>query len=241
MAEVLVDPRLFGALLAGLLVDDPVVRARAADAVEKISEVHPEYLRFYRAKLAGELARCEQKEVRWHVGQMLPRIRWNTREQQQVCDTLTDYLRDSSSIVKASAIQALADLARQTPGFRPSLLRQFQKLRVSGTPAMRARGRKLLTELRGSTRRSASRLRNRSHSSRESSLALLCARYEAERLTDVDMEGFNAAKLSKLSVGFAHRAHETALGAGPVAAGPRSKRQPTDGSRIFCRIRLIQP
>ncbi len=40
-ADVLADPRLFGALFVGLSVDDPVVRARAADAVEKISTVHP--------------------------------------------------------------------------------------------------------------------------------------------------------------------------------------------------------
>jgi hypothetical protein len=42
VTDVLADPRLFGALFAGLSVDDPVVRARAADAVEKISVIHPE-------------------------------------------------------------------------------------------------------------------------------------------------------------------------------------------------------
>jgi hypothetical protein len=147
VAEVLGKGKLFGALFAGLSVDDPVVRARAADAVEKISTVHPEYLGPYRAKLVGELARCEQKEVRWHVAQMLPRLRWNTRERQQVCDILKDYLRDSSSIVKTFAMQALADLTTQAPALRPAVLRQLQDLTAHGTPAMRARGRKLLAAL----------------------------------------------------------------------------------------------
>ena len=155
VTDVLADPRLFGALFAGLSVDDPVVRARAADAVEKISVIHPEYLRPYSATLVGELARCEQKEVRWHVAQMLPRLRWNARERQEVCDILTDYLHDSSSIVKTFAMQALADLTTQAPELRPAVLRQLQKLTVSGTPAMRARGRKLLAEWSGSTRRPA--------------------------------------------------------------------------------------
>ena len=53
-------------------------------------------------------------------------------------------------------MQALADLTRQVLDFRPALLRQLQQLTVSGTPAMRARGRKLLAELR-------KRLRNSSH------------------------------------------------------------------------------
>jgi hypothetical protein len=153
VTDVLADPRLFGALFAGLSADDPVVRARAADAVEKISVIHPEYLRPYRATLVGELARCEQKEVRWHVHQMLPRLWWNARERQEVCDILTDYLRDSSSIVKTFAMQALADLAARAPDLRPAVLRQLQKLTVSGTPAMRARGRKLLAEFSGSTMR----------------------------------------------------------------------------------------
>ena len=153
VAAVLVERKLFGDLFSGLSVDDPVVRARAADAVEKISVTHPEYLRPYRAQLVGELAHCEQKEVRWHVAQILPRLRWNAGERQEVYAILTGYLRDSSSIVKTFAMQGLADLAAQNLEFRPAVLRQLQKLTRSGTPAMRARGRKLLAEFSGSTRR----------------------------------------------------------------------------------------
>ncbi len=155
VAEVLAERKLFSALFAGLFFDDPVVRARAADAVEKISVIHPEYLRPYKATLVEGLARCKQKEVRWHVAKMLPRLQWNTREQQQVYDILAEYLGDSSSIVKTFAMHSLADLTTQAPKRRPAVLRQLKKLTVIGTPAMRARGRKLLAELSGSTSRSA--------------------------------------------------------------------------------------
>ncbi len=161
VAEVLAERKLFSDLFAGLSFDDPVVRARAADAVEKISAIHPECLRPYRATLAGELARCEQKEVRWHVAQMLSRLQWSTRERQEVYAILTDYLRDSSSIVKTFAMQALVDLSTQAPEFRPAVLRQLQKLTVRGTPAMRARGRKLVAELSGSIRRPARNAKGR--------------------------------------------------------------------------------
>jgi len=90
--------------------------------------------------------------VRWHVAQMLPHVRWSTREQQRVAQILQGYLRDFSSIVKTCAMQALADLTRQAPDLRPALLRQLQKLTVSGTSVMRARGRKLLAELKDSDR-----------------------------------------------------------------------------------------
>lgn len=147
VAEVLANPERFGALFAGLFTADPVVRARAADAVEKISAIHPEYLRPYRAHLLGDLARCDQNEVRWHIAQILPRLRWNRRQQRQVYDLLQQYLRGRSSIVKTFAMQALADLAQQRPALRPVVLRQVRALSAHGTPAMRARGRKLLPAL----------------------------------------------------------------------------------------------
>jgi len=56
VAAVLGQPTLFGSLFAGLSGDDPVVRARAADAVEKITVVHPEYLQPYKSNLIGPLA-----------------------------------------------------------------------------------------------------------------------------------------------------------------------------------------
>jgi hypothetical protein len=67
VSEVLVDPTQFGDLFRGLFVEDLVVRARAADAVEKITVVHPEFLHPYKSNLIGPLAECDQKEVRWRV------------------------------------------------------------------------------------------------------------------------------------------------------------------------------
>ena len=149
VAAVLRQPTLFGALCVGLSVEDPVVRARAADAVEKITVVHPEFLQPYKSNLIGPLAECDQKEVRWHVAQMLPRVRWDARDRQRVAQILGGYLRDSSSIVKTCAMQALAELTQQAPDLRPAVRRQLQQLTATGTPAMRARGRKLVAELKG--------------------------------------------------------------------------------------------
>ncbi|NTW65016.1 MAG: hypothetical protein HGB21_01695, partial [Nitrospirae bacterium] len=44
VAEVLARPALFREVLSGMLTGDPLVRMRAADAVEKITASHPEYL-----------------------------------------------------------------------------------------------------------------------------------------------------------------------------------------------------
>jgi len=161
VADVAANPTFFRAVFSGLQSDDAVLRARAADAVEKITARHPEYLRRYKTQLIGPLARVNQKEVRWHVAQMLPRVQWNESERQRVLGILMNYLNDTSSIVKTFAMQALADLAHKNPELIPRVLTHLRELTVIGTPAMKARGRKLLAGLGGLTRRSTGRVKKR--------------------------------------------------------------------------------
>ena len=63
-AEVLAKPSLFHELFSGMLDGDPIVRMRAADAVEKVTAKHPEWLKPYKRKLLGSVAAIDQQEVR---------------------------------------------------------------------------------------------------------------------------------------------------------------------------------
>jgi hypothetical protein len=45
------NPVLFDDLFQGLLTDDPLIRMRAADAVEKITVRHPDYIQPYKELL----------------------------------------------------------------------------------------------------------------------------------------------------------------------------------------------
>ena len=147
VAEVLADPTLFGAVFEGMLAADPVLRMRAADAVEKITAQHPEYLRPYKTKLFRQVARIDQSEVRWHVAQMVSRLDLSRAERRRVVDLLTEYLQDESKIVRTFSMQALADIAERDADLRPSILMQLQELTRTGSPAMQSRGRKLLARL----------------------------------------------------------------------------------------------
>jgi hypothetical protein len=147
VADVIEEPGLFSVLVDGLDADDPIVRMRAADAMEKITALHPEYLAPCKKLLIALAAISREKEVRWHLAQMLPRVKLNRPERQHVVGILMEYFDDSSSIVKTHAMQALADIARQAPELRPSALAHLRELTLIGTPAMKARGRKLCAEL----------------------------------------------------------------------------------------------
>ena len=153
VAEVIDDPGLFKALVCGLLSDDAVVRMRAADAMEKVSARHPEYLQSHKGFLIRQAAGSDQKEVRWHLAQMLPRLALTPKETRQVVGLMIRYFEDGSSIVKTHAMQALADLAGRNPALRPSVMLHLRELTAIGTPAMRARGRMLLAAMAGKPRR----------------------------------------------------------------------------------------
>lgn len=64
VADVLKDATLFDVLAGGLSADDAIVRMRAADAMEKISAIHPEYLHPHKKFLIALPAESHEKEVR---------------------------------------------------------------------------------------------------------------------------------------------------------------------------------
>jgi hypothetical protein len=90
---------------------------------------------------------ASEQELRWHLAQMVPRLRLTSKERQRTAAALRRYLQDHSSIVKTCALQALADLAIQDESLRPEVSDLLQKAMQEGTPAMKARSRKLLKQL----------------------------------------------------------------------------------------------
>jgi hypothetical protein len=90
VADVIRDPSLFEPVFNGMLNDDPLIRMRSADAVEKISAKHPEYLQPYKEQLIKQVAKSEQQEVRWHVAQMIPYLDLTREEQTTVLEILYD-------------------------------------------------------------------------------------------------------------------------------------------------------
>ena len=147
VADVLNDPALFEVVFHAMLSNDPIIRMRSADAIEKITARHPEYLQPYKTKLIQQVAKIEQQEVRWHVAQMIPRLELSEEERAVVVEILLDYLHDKSKIVKTFSMQALADLAEQDASLRSQVIPLLEELTRTGSPAMKSRGRKLLERL----------------------------------------------------------------------------------------------
>jgi len=147
VALVLKRPTLFPQLMQGLWSSDPLIRMRAADAAEKVSLRQPERLQPFKTKLLRLLDEATQQELRWHLAQMIPRLRLSKRDRSRAASGFRHHLDDQSSIVKTFALQALTDLAASDGELIPEVEGLLHKVAESGTPAMKARGRKLLRRL----------------------------------------------------------------------------------------------
>jgi len=147
VAMVSRDASLFPELIAGLWSGDALVRMRAADATEKVTRKNRELLLPYKKELLGLMAEAQEQELRWHLAAMVPRLLLSPKERHLATSVLTSYLEDRSSIVKTFALQGLADLAQEDPSIRARVIEALRVAARTGTPAMKARSRKLLSHL----------------------------------------------------------------------------------------------
>lgn len=141
-------PAAIGQLVRLMGDRDPVVAMRSADALEKATRSRPELLRPHRRSILGLLRRARQQEVRWHLAQIVPRLALTPAQRRAALQDFDLYLEDRSAIVRTFAMQALADLAGADPLLRRRVRLRIESLTAAGTPAMAARGRRLLAALR---------------------------------------------------------------------------------------------
>jgi hypothetical protein len=138
------DPRLFDSCVRAMSDDDPVVRMRAADAVEKASRSRPALLAAHKASLLGSIAEINQHEVRWHLLQILPRLSLTADERLEWFKRAVQWVQSDRRIVAAEALSALFGLARSDESLRAQAVTIAIQSLDGPSPALRARARKLL-------------------------------------------------------------------------------------------------
>ncbi len=147
VTQVLDQPKSFPEVIECLWSDDPLVRMRGADAAEKISAQRPDLLKPFKAELLGLADETTEAELRWHLALMIPRLPLAHPERKRAIARLRYFLNDRSSIVKTFAIQGLVELSQDDPNLQVEMVDLLEQFCCTGTPAMKARSRKLLKQL----------------------------------------------------------------------------------------------
>jgi hypothetical protein len=147
VCDIQKDQSLFDEIFKGLYHDDPVVRMRSADVVEKVTRENPELLSGFENAIINELSQIEHQEVCWHVALLLPRLFYTTEQEKEIFEILKRYLTHNSKIVIVNAMEALTMLALKNNSMKQDVKCIIESKIVSGSPAIKARGRKLLKRL----------------------------------------------------------------------------------------------
>jgi hypothetical protein len=166
---VLRDTTKFTELFDAMLDEDEIVRMRASDAVEKLSRNRPDLLAPCRKRLIDEVGEIDQPEVRWHVAQMLSRVKLDPKERARAVALLQRYLQAKNVFLVLAAIETLVDFSRDDRHLRKRVTPIVERMAAKGTPAMKARAKKLLTRLASANEappNAASRATKRGPSSR---------------------------------------------------------------------------
>ena len=145
--EIAASPELFNAVFNGLYHDDPVLRMRAADALEKASQKRPELLAGYASQVISILKSADQQEVCWHMAQISPRLDLTRSEEKQVVEALKKLLSHKSKIVRVSAMDAMTCFAERDETIADEVKEIIKEQMKSGIPSILSRGRKLLQRL----------------------------------------------------------------------------------------------
>jgi hypothetical protein len=139
------DQQGFDQLVAGLLSDDRVLVMRTADSIEKITRTNASYLQPHRSLLLSLLSEADHKELKWHLAQILTRVKLDKEEQKQVASKLRRWALDKSEsrIVRVNALQGIFDLAMINPAFSKDLQDLLKTVEPEPVPSIRARIRKI--------------------------------------------------------------------------------------------------
>jgi hypothetical protein len=141
--------RMFDEVFQGIFDDDPIIRMRSADVVEKVSQKHPILLKKYKSKILNNLSEFEQQEVKWHIALMLSRLEFTRTESEKVFSILSKWIvSDKSKIVRVNAMQALADISIKNINLKTKTIALIKKQIETGTPSLMSRGKRLLNELK---------------------------------------------------------------------------------------------
>lgn len=135
----------FDELFRLMVHKDRLVVMRAADAIEKITKDKPTYLTKHKKVILDLASLAENKELQWHLAQLMPRLTLDKIEFEHALSTLMQWAMDEkcSRIVRVNSLQALHDLALIRSEYNVHLELLYSKLEKEKIPSINARIKKL--------------------------------------------------------------------------------------------------
>jgi hypothetical protein len=143
--EICNNQELFDRVVLGLHSDNPGLRMRCADAIEKASIENHGLLQPHKKDILGFIGSINQQEVQWHVAQLIPRLEMTEAETDQAMQLMERYFAEpKSNIVRTFALQTICDLAANDQRYAKLANKYLQKALNDPAHSLQSRARKLL-------------------------------------------------------------------------------------------------
>jgi HEAT repeat protein len=136
------NPVLLPDLLDALANGSDIARGHAADALERVSRLHPAWISSYLDQLLSQATGDPVPMVRWHLAMLLGNLGIGGFYDQRLTRTLLVLLDDRSNFVKSWAISSLCLVGRQVPESRSLILESIAPLQQDASIAVRHRAQK---------------------------------------------------------------------------------------------------
>jgi len=146
---VLQDKSRLDELYDCLFHEDAWARMRAADALEKVCRVHPEWLEPYIDKFADELASSTQPSIQWHLAEIYAQVKLTEPQKQFAINWLANLLStpDVDWIVAANSMKTLVQFTKDGSFPLQKMMHLLEIQQHHKSNAVVKRATKLLAEL----------------------------------------------------------------------------------------------
>jgi hypothetical protein len=149
VAMVAADQTRLEELYLCLFEEDAWLRMRAADSLEKVCRVHPEWLTSYTERLFTEVATSSQPSIQWHLAQIFAEIALTPTQKQRAIKWLEERLRDKNVdwIVAANVMKTLVQFTKEGSIAKNDAIRLIEAQLTHHSSSVRKKATKLLTQL----------------------------------------------------------------------------------------------
>jgi hypothetical protein len=131
----------FDELFKQLFHKDRFVVMRAADIIEKLTIRNPQYLTKHKKEILELYNVANDKELKWHLALLIPRLHLDNKEFGNAWNTLTNWAKDktNSRIVRVNSIQGLFEMVKQKSELEEEFNLTLSELEKENIPSINAR------------------------------------------------------------------------------------------------------
>ena len=139
----------FDKLFEYLYDSDRAIMMKAIDAIEKITVQKIEFLQKHKQEIITLSANAKTIELKWHLAQLLGRIKYTKDEMLNVWKLLKEWLlnKNESKIVRVNSLQTLYECAKLNSDFKSEFNEIIKEISKENIPSINARIKKLKLDL----------------------------------------------------------------------------------------------